>query len=590
VVQTGFWVVDQGTHTVGTNVTAPAGCRWTAKIVQGDFISMDGGGGSGSGSGSIQINVMNNPDSHPRVGFANIAGTVVAVSQASETGSYCSWAISAGNTGFERDGGSGTITVTPNDNSGCPWTAFSKDDWIWLSNQGINGGPGSVGYAVAPYYGSGHRDGYISINNQNNNNDIHIQQNGDTCPAPSVGTATFHTDASGDTFTSSVTEDNGCGWEAVNLNPSFLELEVSSSNPSGPGWVRIRVLNNTHPFTRIGKVVVRKHGIDPEREIVITQDGSETADPAGAISYYHTDPLGSVRLITNEAGAAVSWFDYTPFGTRFGTSGSDSTGNRVLFTGKERDFGTETTGLADPLIYFGARHYQSQTGRFTTTDPFLDQEQALSDPRFWNRYTYVLNNPLKLTDPDGRNPLLIGGGIGAAVFAGWKAYVNVQQGLPWYDGIGLEASKGFLVGATLGLAAPAVGLTTEASGLVTSAGGAAAAPVAGSLTLTAASKAAFLDAAVAAGRAGVSAAGSALQSHATRAGSWLAGLSKGGSAAANTAAARKVLAEVLQDGTATRYVHKVWGEVIEVRLADGRGAVWLADGTFKTFLEAYTPK
>jgi RHS repeat-associated protein len=114
---------------------------------------------------------------------------------------------------------------------------------------------------------------------------------------------------------------------------------------------------------------------------------------------------------------------------------------------------------ADPAnarSYFGARYYRSDIGRFTTVDPELNIKDALVDPQRWNRYAYVTNNPLKYTDPDGKNPLWITGGIGAAVYGGWAIYQNVSHGQPWYNNVGVEASKGLAVGLTLGLAAPAV--------------------------------------------------------------------------------------------------------------------------------------
>jgi hypothetical protein len=43
-------------------------------------------------------------------------------------------------------------------------------------------------------------------------------------------------------------------------------------------------------------------------------------------------------------------------------------------------------------------------------------------------------------------------------------------------------------------------------------------------------------------------------------------------------------------GKVIRAKHKVWGDVIYVRLADGKGAVWKATGEFISFLERYTPK
>ncbi len=53
-----------------------------------------------------------------------------------------------------------------------------------------------------------------------------------------------------------------------------------------------------------------------------------------------------------------------------------------------------------------------------------------ADPQRWNRDAYATNNPLKYTDPDGKNPLLIMGGIGAAVYGGWAIYQNVSHGKP----------------------------------------------------------------------------------------------------------------------------------------------------------------
>jgi RHS repeat-associated protein len=68
------------------------------------------------------------------------------------------------------------------------------------------------------------------------------------------------------------------------------------------------------------------------------------------------------------------------------------------FTGKERD---AETGLD----YFGARYLASAQGRFTSPDwsptpqpvPFAD----LSNPQTLNLYSYVANNPLRTTDPNG---------------------------------------------------------------------------------------------------------------------------------------------------------------------------------------------
>jgi hypothetical protein len=52
------------------------------------------------------------------------------------------------------------------------------------------------------------------------------------------------------------------------------------------------------------------------------------------------------------------------------------------------------------LDYANARYYKPTHGRFTSTDPLLTTGR-LFNPQTWNRYLYVLNNPLVLTDPTG---------------------------------------------------------------------------------------------------------------------------------------------------------------------------------------------
>ncbi len=70
----------------------------------------------------------------------------------------------------------------------------------------------------------------------------------------------------------------------------------------------------------------------------------------------------------------------------------------LYFTGKQRD--TETG-----LDYFGARYNASNLGRFMTPDWSAKIEPVpyakLADPQSLNLYTYVLDNPVTLTDADG---------------------------------------------------------------------------------------------------------------------------------------------------------------------------------------------
>jgi RHS repeat-associated protein len=107
----------------------------------------------------------------------------------------------------------------------------------------------------------------------------------------------------------------------------------------------------------------------------------------GLKDYYHSDFLGSTRLITDENGSVTSETQYKSFGEN--ESGEKS----HLFTGKEKD--------SSELYYFGSRYYDSDIGRFITRDTRFGRK---SNPQSFNRYIYCLNNPLKYVDPDGRDP------------------------------------------------------------------------------------------------------------------------------------------------------------------------------------------
>ncbi len=102
--------------------------------------------------------------------------------------------------------------------------------------------------------------------------------------------------------------------------------------------------------------------------------------------YYHTDHLGSSKLVTDSDRNIVSAISYHPFGESDTEEGEE----HYLFTEKEKD----ETGL----YYYGARYYDPETGQFISRDLLSGQ---MKSPQTLNRYTYVLNNPLKYRDPNG---------------------------------------------------------------------------------------------------------------------------------------------------------------------------------------------
>jgi RHS repeat-associated protein len=111
--------------------------------------------------------------------------------------------------------------------------------------------------------------------------------------------------------------------------------------------------------------------------------------PPEAVEYYATDALGSVRVVYNSTGQVLGRSDYLPFGETLNQSGALP---RQRFTGQERD------GEAG-LDYFNARNLQARTGRMNAPDPLFGD--AMTSPQRWNRYAYVVNSPLRFTDPSG---------------------------------------------------------------------------------------------------------------------------------------------------------------------------------------------
>jgi RHS repeat-associated protein len=103
----------------------------------------------------------------------------------------------------------------------------------------------------------------------------------------------------------------------------------------------------------------------------------------GIVSYFLTDHLGSTRALTDTSGSVGANLDYDSFGNL--TIGSPTT--RHTFTGRELD---PDTGL----LYYRARWYNQQQGRFISEDP-IDLKGGI------NLYTYVGDAPLGYVDPWG---------------------------------------------------------------------------------------------------------------------------------------------------------------------------------------------
>ena len=110
----------------------------------------------------------------------------------------------------------------------------------------------------------------------------------------------------------------------------------------------------------------------------------------GVLSWLATDHLGSTAVTANETGARIAELRYRPWGESRYTFGATPTQRR--FTGQTLD------NVAGGLYFYNARYYDPALGRFASADTIVPQP---GNPQSLNRYSYVLNNALRYTDPSG---------------------------------------------------------------------------------------------------------------------------------------------------------------------------------------------
>ncbi|MGH9571476.1 MAG: RHS repeat-associated core domain-containing protein, partial [Candidatus Angelobacter sp.] len=116
--------------------------------------------------------------------------------------------------------------------------------------------------------------------------------------------------------------------------------------------------------------------------------------PANTVHYYLSDHLNSTSMVVSATGGIEEESDYSPFGTEYVVTGPGITPYK--FTGKERD-------SESGLDYFGARYYSGTSGRWMSPDP-VGLSREPQSPQTLNKFSYCFNNPLGLTDPDGKWP------------------------------------------------------------------------------------------------------------------------------------------------------------------------------------------
>ncbi len=137
--------------------------------------------------------------------------------------------------------------------------------------------------------------------------------------------------------------------------------------------------------------------------------------------YLHRDYLGSILAITDADGDVIEERQFGAWGVvdQFSDSGGGTTFDHTAllgrgYTGHEHFFEVS-------LIHMNGRMYDPQLGRFLSPDNYI---QEPFNTQSYNRYGYVLNNPLKYVDPSGEFGEIIVGALIAKIFFGASAILG----------------------------------------------------------------------------------------------------------------------------------------------------------------------
>ena len=143
-----------------------------------------------------------------------------------------------------------------------------------------------------------------------------------------------------------------------------------------------------------GDIIICKDYSFNGRTIATRISGNQEGD--NGLFYIHSDHLGSTSIMSygqghSQQGQEVlgSQASYLPFGDWRVEPGHELTDQG--FTGQKHNMDLG-------LYYYNARFFIPGIGRFASADTIVPDPM---NPQQFNRYSYVLNNPLRYTDPTG---------------------------------------------------------------------------------------------------------------------------------------------------------------------------------------------
>lgn len=132
--------------------------------------------------------------------------------------------------------------------------------------------------------------------------------------------------------------------------------------------------------------------------LFVQRTGTLGATPTTATRYFHHDHLGSIAAVSDESGTVIERMAFDPWGKRRFVNGRPDTLDAIVGVSTHRGYTMHEHLDEMGVTHMNGRVYDPLVGRFMSADPTVPNPFSLKS---FNRYSYVLNNPLKMVDPTG---------------------------------------------------------------------------------------------------------------------------------------------------------------------------------------------
>ncbi|HMJ06189.1 MAG TPA: BACON domain-containing carbohydrate-binding protein, partial [Chthoniobacterales bacterium] len=327
------------------NVSAPAGCEWTA-VSRVNWVTITSGS-SGTGNGTVTYTATSGSDG--MTALLIIAEQAFPIHFGSDP---CTYTVTPTNATWSANGGTGGVGVqTP---SGCGWGAMSNDSWITITKINHDSGNGGLTYSIAPNSGPA-RTGTLTVAGQT----VTIEQVTTPCSYEVSPTTEQHYGSAGGAGSTSISTTNGCPW-TVTTDSSWIILGVSNGSGSGPSTVTYWVNANTATSSRSGTITVAG------QVITVTQEGITCSYDISPANRSFTADGGSA-YVNMAAADACNWTATSNDSWITVTSGGSGSGwGTIYYSVAENTSGAPRTGT---LSIVGQTFTVFQTAEATQSSP-----------------------------------------------------------------------------------------------------------------------------------------------------------------------------------------------------------------------------